>query len=165
MKRIAALSGLLVPMLAIPATTAMASTTSGSGSGWSSPQPVRAACPLPNGFRKGHIPANAQVKVKRLGSGQAQVICRVRVPGPPRQITSSCQQQPLVFNMAWGSSTVTEVSGPQPAPGQQYSYGGSTHTIVSIARGGNFTVSLNGSQFTNQGAPVTNGQASMVCQS
>ena len=66
--------------------------------------------------------------------------------------------------MAAGGSTLTEVSGPTLAPAQEFSYHGSTYTIMSVNPGANgFTVFRDGHLFVNSGAAITGATALMCC--
>lgn len=170
MKRIAALAALVITMLAVPAAAAMAST-SGSGPGYGQPpRLVQVACPLPRQFHKGHfnfkitVKDKAFLKAHRLGKPvRLRIICP-NIPAKP--FTKVCGPQALRFDMAAGSSTLTEVSGPVLAPPHEFSYDANTYTIMSVNRGaGSFTVFLNGWQFVNHGAAITDGIGLMGCSS
>jgi hypothetical protein len=68
------------------------------------------------------------------------------------------------FDMASGSSTLTEVSGPMLTPPGQFGYGGSTYTIMSVNPGADsFTVFVNNALFVNNGPAITDGIALMSC--
>ena len=70
----------------------------------------------------------------------------------------------LRFDLATGSSTLTEVSGPILAPTQEFSYGGDTYTIMSVNPGADsFTVFKDGFLFVNKGAAITGGTGFMIC--
>jgi hypothetical protein len=169
MKRIAALAALVIAMLAVPAAAAMAST-SGSGPGYGqSPRLVQVAClPLPRPFHQGHVNfkitvkdrafLKALLKAHRHGKPvRLRIIC-------PKPFTKVCGPQALRFDMAAGSSTLTEVSGPVLAPPQEFSRDGNTYTIVNVNRGaGRFTVFRNGRLFVNHGAAITDGIGLMGC--
>jgi hypothetical protein len=187
MKRFAALAALVLALLAIPAT-AMASS-GGSVSGVGSPRTVQAACPVPFRLHKGHvkrqivikgrtiwvkgkIPPKILVQLLRHGKkgrvtvvfrhgkkGRVTLVCKFP-PGPP-----FCRGPILRFDMASGSSTLTEVSGPILAPSQTFVYDGNSYTIMSVNPGADsFTVFLNSIMlFTNHGAAITNGVGFMPC--
>ena len=179
MKRIAALAALAFTMLAVPATAAMASTGGGPGDGgaggWGNPTPVQIACPPPAIYRH----ARGQVTVKAYGQAWLKVwaarhhhgrppFIRIVCPFiPAKPLPKGCEPQRLVFDMAAGSSTMTEVSGPALAPAQTFSYGGSSYTIMSVNPGADsFTVFKDGvSLFTNPGDTITDGVALMCCSS
>jgi hypothetical protein len=170
MKRIAALAALVITMLAVPAAAAMAST-SGSGPGYGQPpRLVQVACPLPRQFHQGHfnfkitVKDGAFLKAHRLGKPvRLRIICP-NIPAKP--FTKVCGPQALRFDMAAGSSTLTEVVGPVLAPPHGFSYDGNTYTIMSGNRGdGSFTVFLNGWLFVNHGAAITDGIGLMGCSS
>jgi hypothetical protein len=61
-------------------------------------------------------------------------------------------------------AALTEVSGPTLAPAQEFSYDGSTYTIMSVNPGANsFTVFRDGFLFVNKGAAITDGIGFMAC--
>jgi len=70
----------------------------------------------------------------------------------------------LRFDVAAGSSTLTEVSGPTLAPTQEFSYGGDTYTIMTVNPGADsFTVFKDGFLFVNKGAAIASGTGVMCC--
>jgi hypothetical protein len=191
MKRMAALAALLLALLAIPAA-AMASSGSGTGSvsggpGYAPPRAAQAACTfaLAKGHHKGQvvikgriirvngkIPPKILVRLLRHGKkgrvtvvfrhgkkGRVTLVCPFP-PGPP-----FCLGPVLRFDMAAGSSTLTEVSGPTLSPTQTFVYDGNSYTIMSVNPGADsFTVFLNGIMlFTNHGAAIANGVGFMPC--
>jgi hypothetical protein len=86
-------------------------------------------------------------------------------PGQPpfRQI---CRAPGFTFDIASGSSTFTEVSGPTLAPAEEFTYDGSTYTIWTVNPGADsFTASVNGMLFVNNGSSITDGTASVLCSS
>lgn len=173
MKRIAVLAALVITMLAVPAAAAMAGT-SGSGPGYGQPpRQIQIACPAPfrlHNFHKGHF----TITIK--GKPNLQALLKARRPGkpvfihlicpniPPRPFPPGCKPQILRFDMAAGSSTLTEVSGPVLAPPQEFAYQGNTYTIMSVNPGADsFTVFENGWLFVNNGNAITNGVGLMAC--
>ena len=170
MKRIAALAALVITMLAVPAAAAMAST-SGSGPGYGQPpRLIQIACPVPRQFHKGHftIPIkgkpNLQALLKARRHGKPVPIRLICPNIPPRPFPPGCKPQILRFDMAAGSSTLTEVSGPVLAPPMEFTYQGNTYTIMSVNPGADsFTVFENGWLFVNNGAAITNGVGLMAC--
>jgi hypothetical protein len=95
---------------------------------------------------------------------------RVRLHGRHRRITLSCPlpkgclPRPLTFDMASGSSTLTEVSGPVLAPPEEFRYDGQTYTIMTVNPGaGSFTVFRDGMLFVNAGPAITGARAVMLC--
>ena len=170
MKRIAALAALVITMLAVPAAAAMAST-SGSGPGYGQPpRPIQIACPPPFWLHKGHVTitvkdrAYIQAFLKAHRHGKPVPIRLICPNIPPRPFPPGCKPQVLRFDMAAGSSTLTEVSGPVLAPPQEFSYQGNTYTIMSVNPGADsFTVFKNGWLFVNNGAAITNGVGLMAC--
>jgi hypothetical protein len=167
MKRIAALAALVITMLAVPAATAMAGPTS-SGSGYGQPpRLVQVACPHPYLLRRGHFNFRVYAKAYRLAHRHGKPVpIRIFCPRiPAKPLPRGCRpQQVLRFDMAAGSSTLTEVSGPVLAPPMEFSYDGNTYTIMSINPGADsFTVFLSGWLFVNKGAAITNGVGFMAC--
>ncbi|MGH3191746.1 MAG: hypothetical protein ACRDPY_27005 [Streptosporangiaceae bacterium] len=178
MKRFAVLAALMVALLAIPAA-AMASSGSGSsvsgGPGYAPPRAVQAVCPVPFRLRKGHLkrvyikgkvvsfkgkrPPKALLRLLRHGKkGRVEIVCRFR-PGPPL-----CLGPIVRFDVASGSSNLTEVSGPILWPSQTFVYRGGTYTIMSVNPGANsFTVFHDNILFVNHGAAITNGVGFMAC--
>jgi hypothetical protein len=172
MKRIAALAALVITMLAVPAATAMAGP-SGSGSGYGQPpRLVQVICPFPYQLRKGHVHVKAYAKFPAYAKAyrlahrhgkpvRIRLVCP-RIPAKP--LPKGCRSQVLRFDVAAGSSTLTEVSGPVLAPPMEFSYDGNTYTIMSVNPGADsFTVFLNGWLFVNKGAAITNGVGFMAC--
>ena len=85
---------------------------------------------------------------------------------PPFGGQGFCQAPGFTFDIASGSSTFTEVSGPTLAPAQEFTYHGSTYTIWTVNPGADsFTASVNGMLFVNNGPPITDGTAAMLCSS
>jgi len=177
MKRFAVLAALMVALLAIP-VAAMASSGSGGGSGgpgYAPPRAVQAVCPVPLRLRKGHpkqvfvrgkvvaikgkLPPKALLRLLRHGKkGRVEIVCKFR-PGPPL-----CRGPILRFDVASGSSTLTEVSGPTLWPTQTFVYRGGTYTIMSVNPGADsFTVFYDNILFVNHGAAITNGVGFMAC--
>ena len=170
MKRIAALAALVITLLAVPAAAAMAGT-SGSGSGYRPPPRLaQVACRLPYQLRKGHS------KFKAYRTAYVKAYLRAHRHGKPvpvrivcpyisaRPLPRGCKPQVLRFDMAAGSSTLTEVSGPVLAPPQEFSYDGNAYTIMSVNPGADsFTVFKNGWLFVNKGTAITNGIGFMAC--
>jgi hypothetical protein len=172
MKRIAALAALVITLLAVPAATAMAGP-SGSGSGYGQPpRLVQVACLSPYQLRKGHVTVKvyaqfqAYAKAYRLAHRHGKpvpirLICP-RISAKP--LPKGCRPQILRFDMAAGSSTLTEVSGPILAPPMEFGYDGNTYTIMSVNPGADsFTVFLNGWRFVNHGAAITDATGYLTC--
>jgi hypothetical protein len=171
MKRIAAIAALVViSALAIP-TTALASTsTPGSGPGYARPGPASIVCLLPGHFRKGQVKfavaAKGRLKaIEILRRYQHGKPVTIRIGCPDwRPAPRACPSQALRFDMASGSSTLTEVSGPMLTPPEQFGYDGRTYTIMSVNPGADsFTVFVNGALFVNKGPAITDGIALMSC--
>jgi len=160
MKRIAALAAIVITMIAVPAVAAMASTDSGPGYG--SPGPVQVACHPGYLNAQYKLPAYTQAYPWRHRHGKPiRTVCPF-IPAKPQPV--GCAAQQVVFSMAAGSSTLTEVSGPVLSPAQEFSYGGSSYTITTVNPGGDsFTMSKDGWQFHNQGTAITDGVGLMGC--
>ena len=156
MKRIAALTALVITLLAVPAAAAMA-TTGGHGSGYGQPTPVQLVCARIHRFHRVYVIRHHKRIPVRI---RIRIACPLRGKPFPRP----CPSGVLRFDMAAGGSTLTEVSGPTLAPAQEFSYDGSTYTIMSVNPGANsFTVFRDGFLFVNNGAAITNGIALMAC--
>lgn len=165
MKRIAAIGALAVTMLAVPAAGAMASTghpgSGGPGPGYGRPGPLpRVVCP----------PAHRKVRTKVLyrlhrRHGGKPVTVRISCPEiPAKPLPRTCRPGLLRFDLATGSSTLTEVSGPILAPTQEFTYRGDTYTIMSVNPGADsFTVFKDGFLFVNKGTAITDGTGFMIC--
>ncbi|HEY6295643.1 MAG TPA: hypothetical protein VIX15_08265 [Streptosporangiaceae bacterium] len=162
MKRIAAVAALIVTMLAVPATAAMAST-GGSSSGHTGQG--QTVCPPP--YLLHHRP---HVRHLRRYYGhrhprRSQVACAVPSPfPPPSQNCPSGYGQSFTFDVASGSSTAYEVSGPTLAAGEEFTYDGGTYTIWSVNPGANsFTMSQGASAFVNGGPDITGAYGQLTC--
>jgi hypothetical protein len=152
MKCVSALAAMTVIVLGTPAIALASTIDPGSGSG--GPGQVRIACPPPPGR---HVrPRPRLVRVKQPG---ARPRGRLAFPFP-----KGCPPLALTFDMAPGSSTLTEVSGPVLAPPEEFSYHGQIYTIMSVNPGaGSFTVFRDGFLFVNHGPAITRALAFMVC--
>jgi hypothetical protein len=161
MKRILALGAVMTGLLAIP-TAAMAST---NGSGWSgttiSVQPYTCY----SGFHRVHHHSQRYFDWWRHGRQYTAVTCPYpRQVALPQPLPNQCVPQTLTFSVAAGSSTMTEVSGPQLSPAEQFTYGGSTYTVMSVNSGaGQFTAFVNNSLYTDNGAGITAATAALCC--
>ena len=164
MKRIAAVAALLVTMLAVPAAAAMASTggTGHTGQG-------QAVCPPPYLFN--HRPHVRHFNRYRHYHPRRSVVCSVTVPFP--QQSQNCPSgyayettQAFTFDVASGSSTVVELSGPTLAAAEEFTWDGNTYTIWSVNPGDNsFTMSDGATVFVNGGASTINGAGQLLCSS
>jgi len=163
-KRLAALASVIVTLLAallvVPAAAALASTAGSGPAGGGPPGPITIACPpLLHG-------KHVKFKVLRLrkhphGKPARVLINCSRLPFPP-----GCQlrPRPLVFDVASGSSTLTEVSGPTLAPAEEFFYAGGIYTIMTVNPGADsFTVFHNNFLFVNSGPAITNGHGILLC--
>ena len=135
---------------------------------------IRVAC----GFRKGCLPPAAVRKICRAGKGcppvNISVFCRPGKGCPPanlrlvcavpKPLPKACPSATLTFDVASGSSTLTEVSGPVLAPVEQFQYDGQTYTINTVNPGADsFTVFTGNVLFVNSGPAITDGIGHMVC--
>ena len=174
MKRIAALAALMITMLAVP-TAAMASTggslpgsgAPGSGGpGYGRPGPVQVRCLLPSRIHKGHVRVTIKIKAFLVRNTRGKPVRLLCPYIPARPLLGACRPHTLKFDLAAGSSTMTEVSGPVLAHPEEFAYDGNTYTIMSVnPGGGSFTVVLNGWRFVNSGAAITDGIGIMACSS
>ena len=172
MKRIAAMAALVITMLAVPAAGAMASTggtgsggtsAGGQGPGYGRPGPIQVACPLVH--HKGRTWVY-RLRHRHGRSVQVRVACPFipAKPVPVRPPAPRCRPEVLRFDMAAGSSTLTEVAGPILAPTQEFSYDGDTYTIMSVNPGADsFTVFKDGFLFVNKGSAIAGGTGVMCC--
>jgi hypothetical protein len=167
------------------ASTSTASTsTASSGPGYTRPGAVQIVCLAPGKIRKGQvtiaIATRAPLKVVEFRKVRAHLkaveVVRFRTHGKPAALRiacpirlvkptpKACPPQVLRFDMAAGSSILTEVSGPMLTPPGQFSYHGSTYTIMSINPGADsFKVFVNNALFVNNGPAITGGIALMSC--
>jgi hypothetical protein len=172
MKRIAALAAVVIGLLAIP-TTAMASTVgsggSGSGSGYGTPGWVQpSACYY--GFHRTHHHYNKYFEWWQRGREFTGAYCpyprQFPLPQQQPQPQPCFSSQTVTFSVAAGGSVMTEVSGPQLSPAEEFVYDGSTYTIMSINPGADqFTAFVNNALFTNSGAAITDAAGAIVCSS
>jgi hypothetical protein len=169
MKRIAAIAALIIiSTLAIPAAAMASTSTPSSGPGYAKPEPVWIVCLLPARLRHAQVTINSRTKLKvieylRRHKHGKPVTIRISCPDV-RPAPRSCPPQLMRFDMASGSSTLTEVSGPMLTPPEQFRYDGSTYTIMSVNPGADsFKVFVNNALFVNNGPAITNGIALMSC--
>jgi hypothetical protein len=161
MKRIAALGAVTFGLLAIP-TAAMASTASSGGSGFDHGTTVSVqsqACYY--GYHRAHHHHNRYYEWWRHDREYTAVTCPF-----PRQIPvpdQSVSPQTLTFSVGANSSEMTEVSGPQLYPAEEFAYGGNTYTVTTVNSGSDqFTASVNKVPFINNGAAITNATGAVV---
>jgi hypothetical protein len=169
MKRIAAIAALIIiSTLAIPAAAMAGTSAPSSGPGYTRPGPVTVICLLPARLRHEQIKINSKARLKaidflRRHKHGKQWVFRISCPDV-RPAPRSCPPQLMRFDMASGSSTLTEVSGPMLTPPEQFGYDGSTYTIMSVNPGADsFTVFVNNALFVNKGPAITDGIALMSC--
>jgi len=170
MKRIAALAAVVIGLLAIPAT-AMASTTSSGGSGYGttgSLQPY--TCYY--GFQRSHHHSRRYFEWWSQGRQYRAFNCPFprQFPLPPEQQQPQPQpcfsSQTLTFSVAAGSSVMTEVSGPQLSPTEEFVYDGNTYTVMSVDPGASqFTAFVNNVLFTNTGTAIYDAAGAIICGS
>ena len=169
MKRIAALAAVIIGLLAIP-TAAMASTGSsggpGSGSGYGTTVQLQPGECRVGFHRVHHHHAKRYFEWWQNGREYTTVYCPFpkEIPLPP---PDRCRLQTLTFSVAAHSSALTEVSGPQLYPAEQFIYDGNTYTIMSVNPGADqFTAFVNNLLFTNNsGAAITNATGAIACTS
>ena len=155
MKRIAALTALVITLLAVPAAAMATTGGPGPGPGYAKPEPVQLVCPRLHRFPRAYL-----IRHHKRVSVRIRIACPLRGKPFPRP----CLAGVLRFDMAAGGSTLTEVSGPTLAPAQEFSYDGSSYTIMSVNPGANsFTVFRDGFLFVNKAAAITNAIAIMAC--
>jgi len=148
MRCVSALAALTIIVLGTPAIALASTIDPGSGG----PGQVRTVCPPPPGKhvrpRPGHVERHGTRPRDRL----------------VRPFPRGCPPRALTFDMAPGSSTLTEVSGPVLAPPEEFSYHGQIYTIMTVNPGaGSFTVFRDGMLFVNHGPAITRATGFMVC--
>jgi|HubBroStandDraft_6_1064221.scaffolds.fasta_scaffold89245_2 hypothetical protein len=158
MKRIAALAAVTIGLLAIPAAAMASTITPGDppGADYTSNvqvQPIQ--CYV--GWQKVHHHSKRYFDWWQDGREFTALACpfpkQVSLPAP-----NQCQGQLLTFSVAPDSSVMTEVSGPQLSPTEQFIYDGNVYTIMSINPGADqFTAFVNNVLFsTNDSTAITN---------
>jgi hypothetical protein len=168
MKRIAALAALMFGLLAIP-TAAMASTGSsgGSGSGHGTTVSLQpGTCYY--GFYRVHHHYKKYFEWWRHGREYRTVTCPFprQIPPPQPQPQRCLSSQTLTFSVAADSSVMTEVSGPQLSPGEEFVYDGNTYTVMTVNPGADqFTAWVNNFLFINHGAAITDATGAIACSS
>jgi hypothetical protein len=158
MKRIVAIAALAVAMASIPAT-AMAST----GGPAPGPGPVPARCPAGVSVPP---PGRALVPVAKPAPGKPVVVAVVccgqvqvrRNTTRPVPVGRFCRVQTVVFDMAAGSSVVTEVHGVRVHHGERLLFQGQLYTVSSVW-GNHFDVDHQGRLVVNTGPAIRNGLA------
>ena len=140
---------------------------------------IRVACAFPKGClprpavtlncRAGkRCPSQVAIsRVCRSGKGCPPANVRLVCPFPkpfPKPLPKGCPSATLTFDVASGSSTLTEVSGPVLAPVEQFTYDGQTYTINTVNPGADsFTVFTDNALFVNNGPAITDGIGHMSC--
>jgi hypothetical protein len=157
-KCVSALAALTVIVLGTPAIALASTIAPASGPGH--PGQVLLACPRPGGkpvaIRFRRVNVKGRVKVK----GHLKHV-RIRLACP---FGRGCPPLALTFDLAPGSSTLTEVRGPVLAPPEEFRYDGQTYTIMSVNPGADsFTVFRDGMLFVNKGPAITRATGFMVC--
>jgi hypothetical protein len=161
MKRIAALGATVIGLLAIP-TAAMASTGSsggsGAGSGYDRTMSVSVQpkeCYV--GYDQVHQYSQKYYEWWENGREFTAPVCPFseQIPLPSPKV---CEKQLLTFSVAADSHALTEVSGPELWPTEQFIYDGNVYTIMSINPGADqFTAFVNNLLFTNNSSDaITN---------
>jgi hypothetical protein len=112
--------------------------------------------------------------MKRIAALTAATIGLLAIPTAAMASTGSsggsganhCARQTLTFSVAADSSAITQVSGPQLSPTQEFTYDGSTYTIMTINPGADqFSAFVDNFLFTNGGTAITNATGVLVCSS
>jgi hypothetical protein len=156
---------LIVAMLAVPAAAAMAST-----GGTDRPGQGQFVCPPP--YLLHHRPHFRHLNRyrHRHHKPRRNLVCSVSLPfqQPPSQNCPSGyaygQPPSFTFDVAPGSSTVYEVSGPTLAPAEEFTYDGNTYTIWTVNPGDDsFTMSVSGSLYVNGGPDITDATGHLLC--
>jgi hypothetical protein len=158
MKRIAALAAVTIGLLAIPAAAMASTITPGDPPG-------------------GDYASNVQVQPRECYVGWHDVdhhstryfdwwqdgreVTALACPFPkqiPLPPSDECQGQLLTFSVGPDSSVLTEVSGPELSPTEQFIYDGNVYTIMSVNPGADqFTAFVNNVLFsTNDSTAITN---------
>lgn len=167
MKRIAALAAVMFGLLAIP-TAAMASTgSSGSsgdpGSGYGTTGYGTTVACYYGGWHRVHHHYQRYFDWWRHGREYQGLYCPFP-PAQPQPQPRCLSSQTLTFSVAADSSVMTEVSGPQLSPAEEFVYDGNTYTVMTVNPGaGQFTAFVNNFLFTNHGAAITNAIGVMAC--
>jgi hypothetical protein len=172
MKRIAAIAALTVALGGIP-VTAMASTASPAQGPGPAPAPVRLSCP-PRVIKPAPAPtptsAPKPVQVKPApGKPVFYVVCCGQPLTPRSSVrpvvvsvrTRACKAQVVVFDMAAGSSVVTEVSGARLHSGERLRYQREVYTVRSVW-GRKFDVDQGGKLVVNTGPAIHDGVATTI---
>jgi len=173
MKRIVAVAALTVTvamamaMASIP-VTAMASTSSPAQGPGPVPAPVRCP-PAPIKPRPGVVVTPpGMVAIPAPGKAVVVVACcgKVRVrrdASRPVPVAQFCVAQIVEFDMAAGSSVVTEVHGARLHHGERLLYKGEVYTIRSVW-GDHFDVDHQGRLVVNTGPAIRKGVAIVIMQ-
>jgi hypothetical protein len=117
------------------------------------------------------------ISMQRIAAVAALTVTMLAVPAaaamasPVQKPSQACpaghafgHQKSFTFDVAPGSSTVYEVSGPTLASAEEFRYAGGTYTIWSVNPGaGSFTMSLGETVFVNEGPAITNATGYLVC--
>jgi hypothetical protein len=170
MKRIAAIAAMTVALGAAVPATAMASTVSPAPGPGPVQVPLPAKC-LPPGVTvrvpgKVKPPVKPPVGVIKPVRGKPVAVlvlgcCGVKprhgVPKSPQV----CRAQVVEFDMAAGSSVVTEVHGPRLHAGEHLLYQRQVYTVRSVW-GRDFDVNRQGALVTNNGPAIHDGIAFVI---
>jgi len=158
MKRIAALSAVIIGLLAIP-TAALASTTSTT-----SPRSAQPRCTVV--LQRVHHHPHPYIKARRHLRGHRTLVCPFprQVPLPQHcPLPQYFPARTVTFGVAAGSSVMTEVSGPQLSPTEEFVYDGTTYTVMTVNPGaGQFTAFANNHLFTSPAA-ITRARGTLIC--
>jgi hypothetical protein len=173
-KRIAAVAALTITMLAVPAAAALASTGGAStgGSGYGPPGPGQFACQPPPYLLHLYLHHNRHLRRYRNHHPRRNEVCQIpQPPFPQPHFPQNCpaqgipygQQRSFTFDVASGSSTVYQTSGPPLTTAEDFSYDGNTYTITSVNPGDSFTMSYGGSLYVNDGPSITDATGYLAC--
>jgi len=170
MKRIAAIAAMTVALGAAVPATAMASTVSATQGPGPVQVPVPAKCLPPGVITRAPVKVKPPVKppvgvtkpvrgkpVAVLVLGCCGVTPRHAVPRSPQV----CRAQAVEFDMAAGSSVVTEVRGPRLHAGERLLYQRQLYTVRSVW-GRDFDVDHQGTLVTNNGLAIHDGIAFVI---
>jgi hypothetical protein len=173
MKRIAAIAAMTVALgTAVPAT-AMASTDSPAPGPGPVQVPVPAKCLPPGGvIFRGPVKVKPVKQVKPpvgvikpvRGKPVAVLVlgcCGLKLPRNAPGTVHACRAQVVEFDMAAGSSVVTEVHGPRLHAGERLLYQRQAYTVRTVW-GREFDVDQHGTLVVNNGPAIHDGTALVI---
>jgi hypothetical protein len=162
MKRIAAIAALTVALGAIPAT-AMASTGSPKPGPGPLPTPVPVRCLPPGATVRPPVIVKAPPGTVKPVTGKPVVVvaCCGQIRRGAKPAARFCRSRVVEFDMAAGSSVVTEVRGPRLHRGERLLYQREVYTVESVW-GRAFDVDRQGRLVVNTGPAIDNGIALVI---